>query len=106
MRLYLYPHRLCLREPFTVSHGTRTHQETLIVELRDGATVGLGEAPAIFYYGVTVADMQRRLTDLRAEIEAAALLPPDAFAARLRPHLHELPFALAALDTARHDLEA
>jgi hypothetical protein len=44
--------------PFTISNGrTKTHQPSLVVALELGPFIGIGEAPAIVYYGVTVEKM-------------------------------------------------
>ena len=106
LQLHLHPFRLRLREPFTVSHGTRTHQDTLVVELRHGPHRGFGEAPAIFYYHVTVAAMAERLNALRGPIEAADGRSPGDFWQQLAPTLADQPFALAAVDEAYQDLTA
>ncbi|SDL55235.1 L-alanine-DL-glutamate epimerase [Catalinimonas alkaloidigena] len=106
IQLRFHPFRLALLEPFTVSYGTRTHQETLIVALHDGQHSGFGEAPAIFYYGVTVQQFQDALEQHRDAIEAwnPADTTPEAFWETMAPRLATMPFALCALDCAAHDL--
>jgi L-alanine-DL-glutamate epimerase-like enolase superfamily enzyme len=82
-------------------------QRTLIVELRDGALSGYGEATANpHYYGVSIEGMIAALEALRPQIESAVIDSPEAFWARMEPFLREHPFALCALDVAVNDLFA
>lgn len=106
MQLHLHTYQLALREPFRITHGVRTHQPTLIVELRDGQVHGLGEATATSYYGLTIDGMQETLESLRSVIENTPLETPEQYWAALQPHLAGHPFELCALDVAAHDLWA
>ena len=57
MQLILHPFDLPLRHVFTISLDSHVVQPTLIVELRDGAHRGFGEATTNQYYGVTIASL-------------------------------------------------
>lgn len=106
MKLRLYPYNLELKSPFTITHGTRTHQPTLIVELMEDGHHGLGEATATRYYGLTLEGMQQTLEGLRAQIEGTLLETPEAYWEALHPLLAAHPFEHCALDVAAHDLHA
>lgn len=101
-----YPFELPFRYPFTIAKGTKTHQPTLIVSLGMGNLRGYGEAPAIHYYGVTVAAMQEMLEAKRQLIERYALTDPQRFWHFLHHLLPGQNFLIAALDIAGWDLFA
>lgn len=104
MKLHLHPFTLALRHTFTISHGRRDKQETLVVELRQGDLSGFGEAAAISYYGVSVAAMVEDLEKIRPLIEENAHQTPEALWNTCAPLLSHNSFALCALDMAMHDL--
>ena len=95
---------LPFRHPFTTSHGTKTHQPTLIVSLGLGPLAGFGEAPAIHYYGVTTEGMVGALEKVRPTIERYALMDPQRFWHFLHHLLPGEDFLIAALDIAGWDL--
>src|SRR5690606_26645067 len=88
------------------THGTKRAQETLIVELRDDGVSGFGESPASGTWHSRPEDVGRRLDALRARIEGLARATPEEAWPRLRAWLDGDTFALAAVDTALHDLHA
>jgi L-alanine-DL-glutamate epimerase-like enolase superfamily enzyme len=104
MELYLYAHDLKLSRTFRTSHGARDMQPTLIVGLKDGEHLGLGEATATSYYGLSIGQMVVNLERIRPLIEDTVLDTPEAYWEALRPHLRDYPFELCALDMAAHDL--
>ena len=106
MQLLFHQVDLRLKHTFTIAHDSRDVQPTLIVELRDDAVSGFGEATATRYYGVTVDGMVAALEALRTRIEGHDLANPEAFWAELQPHLTQNPFALCAIDQAAWDLWA
>ena len=86
---------------FTISRGTRTTAETVVVELADpdGPVLGRGECVPYAHYGETIEGVIAAIEGLRLQIEGGldriglqALLPPGA--------------ARNALDCAYWDLEA
>ncbi|PHN03630.1 dipeptide epimerase [Flavilitoribacter nigricans] len=106
MELHLHPFNLQLRHTFRIAHGARTHQPTLIVELRDGELSGFGEATATSYYGQSVEKMQETLEQLRSKIESSQWEKAEDFWEIMRPDLETNPFVQCALDVAAHDLAA
>jgi L-alanine-DL-glutamate epimerase-like enolase superfamily enzyme len=99
------PSNLPFEHPFTISNGrTKTHQPALIVQLSLGPFKGVGEAPAIVYYNITVEQMMAELEEKRTLVEKFALTDPE----RYWHYLHHLfpnnPFLVCALDMAAWDL--
>jgi L-Ala-D/L-Glu epimerase len=98
-------YELPFKHPFTISGGrTKTHQPTFIVELSLGPFTGYGEAPAIKYYNITVAQMAADLERKKTFVEKFAFTHPD----RYWHYLHHLfpnnPFLVCALDMAAWDM--
>lgn len=104
MKLEVYPFELELKDTFTISHGSRTSQSTLIVALSDGGHTGFGEAAATSYYGVTVEKMSKDIMSLNDLIAENIRLTPEALWELTFPHLKNNTFAQCALDIAMHDL--
>jgi L-alanine-DL-glutamate epimerase-like enolase superfamily enzyme len=91
--------------PFTISNGrTKTHQHSLMVRLSLGNWEGVGEAPAIAYYDVTVEAMMAQLEKHRKVIEKFALIDPERFWHFLHHLFPNDPFLVCALDMAGWDL--
>jgi L-Ala-D/L-Glu epimerase len=95
MRLSWEPLTLELKTPFKIAHGTFSHRYNVLVRLDEG----IGEAPAVVYYGETqevILDYLARVPDLGDDpfdLDAVlARLPAGSKAAR------------AAVDIALHDL--
>ena len=107
LELHFHVHTLRLRHTFTITHESRDVQPTLIVELRDGAFSGYGEATETTYYGVFIEGMKAQLDGVRSLIEHYPGGTPEEFYAFIEPHLkNDHPFALCALDVAYNDLYA
>lgn len=90
--------------PFQTSHGIKTHQPALLVALTLNGMTGVGEAPAIHYYHVTVEEMVEQLISKSAMIEKYAFTEPARFwhfCHHLFPNNH---FLVCALDMAYWDL--
>ena len=105
MELLLHNISLPLHHAFTISQGTTTVQENLLVELREHGEAGYGEgASSHTYQAFTAATMRADLESARGRIEAEALDEPAALWDRLLPVLGHNRFALCALDEAAHDL--
>ena len=103
--MQLIAHRFdhILRHPFTISKGTRDSQPSLIVELQQDGYSGYGEAPAIFYYGVTVQGLAGEDMRIRDALAGKKLSTPEALWDWLaQKDIH--PFLLSALDQAAYDL--
>lgn len=87
-----------LTAPFAIARGTIDRQETLRVEIVEGAVRGRGEAVGVTYQGETPRTMRQQVEAIRSDIEAGAsrealidLLPAGG--------------ARAACDAALWDLE-
>lgn len=104
MKLTLHEANIPIRHPWTTSHGTRTHQRNLIVELSDGQHSGFGEGASIPYYGVTYDTMSAALEAVRPSIERDSIDDPATFWGDMQPLLKDQMFALCALDEAATDL--
>ncbi|HRF27047.1 MAG TPA: dipeptide epimerase, partial [Ferruginibacter sp.] len=90
--------------PFTISKGSKTHQPSLLVELRHFSIAGYGEAPAISYYQIPVEKMMADLEAKKAFVTRFAFSDPE----RYWHYLHHLfphnPFLVCALDMAGWDI--
>jgi L-alanine-DL-glutamate epimerase-like enolase superfamily enzyme len=106
LQLKYYSFDLAFEYPFTISKGTKTHQPTLITSLGLGNYTGYGEATAISYYHVSVADMIASLDEKRGMIERYALTDPQRFWHFLHHLIPGQHFLTAALDIAGWDLFA
>ena len=105
MKLRYWQQNLPFQYPFSISNGrTKTHQPALVVTLELGPFTGIGEAPAIVYYNITVEQMMADLESKRTLVEKFALTDPE----RYWHYLHHLfpnnPFLVCALDIACWDL--
>lgn len=104
MQLRLHKFDLPLKHPFTISRGTVSVQQTLIVELGDAGHSGYGEATTNSYYDATYDCMVPTIEAVRPRLEAAELADPVQLWAAMTPNFADGPFALCALDQAAHDL--
>lgn len=93
-----------LKNTFTISHGSRDFQPTLIVILKDGGFTGFGEAAATVYYGVTVEKMITSIKSVEPIIAENIHRTPEELWELTFPKLKDNPFAQCALDMAMHDL--
>lgn len=104
MELKTYKFDLELKDTFTISHGSRNFQPTLIVALSESGFTGYGEAAATSYYGVTVEKMQASLKSVEALVAENIHRTPEELWELTFPQLKDNPFAQCALDIAMHDL--
>ncbi|MDX1544556.1 MAG: dipeptide epimerase [Christiangramia sp.] len=104
MQLKFYPFDLELKNTFTISHGSRDFQSSLIVELSEGEFSGYGEAAATSYYGVTIDKMIASIKGVEKIVAENIQLSPEELWELTIPHLKNNPFAQCALDMAMHDL--
>lgn len=106
MELILRAFNLKLKHTFTISRESIDFQPSLIVELKSDGFSGFGEATSNPYYKTTVPIMMQDLEKIRALIENTQDETPEAFWAKIYPHLKKDMFALCALDMAYTDLYA
>jgi len=104
MRLKIHTYNLELRNPFTISRGTRTHIPSLIVELIYNGKSGFGEATANPYYETEIEVLALELENHRHYVEVEPNLSPENFWLKMYPYFKDKMFLLCALDEAYHDL--
>lgn len=105
MKLRYWQQNLPFQYPFTISNGrTKTHQPALVVTLELGPFTGIGEAPAIVYYNITVEQMMADLESKRTLVEKFALTDPERYWHYLHHLFPNTPFLVCALDIACWDL--
>lgn len=90
--------------PFTISKGTKTHQQTLIVELDNRGIKGYGEAPAISYYNIPVSKMIEDIGRKKIFIEKYAFTEPERYWHYLHHLYPQNNFLVCALDIAAWDM--
>ena len=106
MELIVRAYDLKLKHTFTISRESIDFQPSLIVELKSDGYSGYGEATSNPYYKTTVPVMMADLNKIRSIIESTIDETPEAFWAKIHPHLKHDMFALCALDMAYTDLYA
>ena len=104
MKIRLHEYNLPLRHPFTISRGTITVQDTLIVELQQDGVSGYGEATINTYYDAAMADMKKHFTNMESVLASHIFSDTDSFWNLCTTHLYDAPCVFAALDCAAHDL--
>lgn len=104
MKLEFFKYTLELKDTFTISHGSRNFQETLIVAVTSGGYTGYGEAAATSYYGVSTEGMIAAIKKVAPILEKSIDLSPEEIWELTYPKLKQHPFAHCALDMALHDL--
>jgi L-alanine-DL-glutamate epimerase-like enolase superfamily enzyme len=87
------------KSAFSISYKTRTHAQTVLVELSDGPFVGRGEAAGVSYRGETVDSLLEQISAVQSDIRNG--MTRHDLQARLTPG-----GARNALDCAFWDLEA
>lgn len=104
MKLHYFTYNLPFQYPFSISgNRIKSHQPTLVVVLELGNFYGVGEAPAIDYYNVTLNSMIETIEAKKQLIEKFAFTEPDRYWHYLH-HLLENNFLVGALDIAAWDL--
>ena len=104
MKVRYWSYNLKFRHPFTISKGTKTHQQTLIVELEHFGIKGYGEAPAISYYNIPVEKMIEDLEGKKVFVEKFAFTEPERYWHYLHHVFPQNHFLVCALDIAAWDL--
>ena len=104
MKLEFFKYKLELKDTFTISHGSRDFQETLIVAVTSGNYTGYGEAAATSYYGISTDAMIAAIKKVEPILEENINLSPEVIWELTYPLLKDQPFAHCALDMALHDL--
>jgi L-Ala-D/L-Glu epimerase len=104
MKIRHIAYNLRFKHPFTISHGTKTHQPIFVVSIEQFGITGYGEAPAISYYNIPVEKMIDDLEIRLPVIEKFAFTEPSRFWHFLHHLIPDNPFLVCALDIAAWDL--
>lgn len=104
MRLSFHTFNLELKDTFTISHGSRNFQPSLIVELNHEGFSGYGEAAATSYYGVSLENMMSAIRKAEPLLAENINLSPEELWELTSPFFKNNSFAQCALDIAVHDL--
>jgi L-Ala-D/L-Glu epimerase len=104
MKLIYKTHNLKFQFPFTISHGTKEHQPTLVVALNHLGYTGFGEAPAINYYNISVDKMVDDLERKKLFVEKFAFTEPQRYWHYLHHLFPQNNFLVCALDMAGWDI--
>lgn len=103
MKLHWQIVKLQLKEAFSISYGTYTFREALIVSVSKNNIVGYGECTAIDYYGIDLNSFLLKLESIQALIEKQSIKHPTEFYSFLESlNLHS--FLRSALDCSYWDL--
>lgn len=94
---------LILKEAFTISYGSYTQRESLIVRLSQDGKSGYGECVQIDYYGISLNAFEFKLREIKSVIENQPITHPGYFYATLKTVVSDS-FLRSALDCAFWDL--
>ncbi len=99
-------YRLELASPFTISKGTFTHRNALVIKLQDGQHYGLGEVTEISYYDIDLERLTKLISTNYERLCSLDLPSPEEYHQELQPILGHEPFLCSAFDCAAYDLFA
>ncbi len=103
MKLNFQIVRFKLKETFSISYGSYSYRDALVVSLSKKGSTGYGECTAIDYYGIDLDVFILKLESIQALIEKQSISYPIEFYAFLENlNLHS--FLRSALDCAYWDL--
>lgn len=88
------------KTPFQTAHGIKTHQKALLISLSYGNISGLGEAPYIPYYNITIEKMIEDLQSKCHLIQQYQFTEPERFWHYCHHLFPENHFLVCALDMA------
>lgn len=94
------------KTPFRISHGVRTHTDTLFVKISHDGIEGIGEASHVPYYGITVKESIALIESCSSEIEALFGKSHEEFWRGINTLFGENHFAKCAVDIAYYDWKA
>jgi L-alanine-DL-glutamate epimerase-like enolase superfamily enzyme len=103
MKLHFQIVRLKLKETFSISYGSYSHRDALVVSLTKHNKTGYGECTAIDYYGIDLNAFILKLESIQSLLEKREIIYPTEFYLFLESlNLHF--FLCSALDCAYWDL--
>lgn len=103
MQLSIQQFELQLKNPFNITHSSRTSQKTLVLSLKKDGHTGYGEAVAVSYYGLQAEAMHDYFKQRKKQLEHLPFESPEQYWQSALPILKEQPFLLCALDVAVND---
>jgi L-Ala-D/L-Glu epimerase len=104
MKLELHRLSLPLKNPFTISRGSITNQNSLVVELEHHGVQGFGEVTENSFYGHTLDSITASLKKIEKQLVRLEGESPLDLWTEFHQVLEGDMFALSALDMAAHDL--
>ncbi len=105
MKLKLHRYCLPLANPFTISRGSITTQNSLIVEFEHDSLRGFGEVTENSYYGHTLGSIESSLRHIEDRLFRYAEESPLNLWSEFLRGMNGDTFAMSALDMAAHDLQ-
>lgn len=105
MKMTLHRVKLPLREPFTISRGTRTFQHSIYVCLEHDGAIGFGEVCENEFYGQSFDSISNSLEKASPAIDRYISEPPEEVWSTVASLVDGDMFALSALDIAAYDLQ-
>lgn len=104
MQLSYQTYQLPFQYSFTISKATKTHQQTVIVELEHLGIKGYGETSIISYYPYSVEKIIADIEKKKPFIEKFAFTAPERYWHYLHHLIPDNPFLVCALDMAAWDI--
>ncbi|MCG2611646.1 chloromuconate cycloisomerase [Flavobacterium sp. SM15] len=95
--------RFHLKETFSISYGSYSFREALVVQISKHGYSGYGECTGIDYYHISLEDFDRKLHTIKEKIESQKINHPTEFY-RFLEELQLPSFLRSALDCAYWDL--
>lgn len=104
MKLSYQTYQLPFQYPFTISKATKTHQQTIVLELEHLGIKGYGETPIISYYPYSLEKIIDDIEKKKTFIEKFAFTTPERYWHYLHHLIPNNPFLVCALDMAAWDI--
>lgn len=104
MKLSYQTYQLPFQYPFTISKATKTHQQTVIIELEHFGIKGYGETPIISYYPYSIEKIIADIEKKKTFIEKFAFTTSERYWHYLHHLIPDNPFLVCALDIAAWDI--
>lgn len=96
-------YRLELYHPFTVTHASRTHQNILLIQVKNNGITGWGEASIASYHPIPIEALQAFFETVKPSLENIPFDDPLSFWKKTNPLLKDHPALQCALDIAVYD---
>jgi len=107
MIVKVHLNKLLLKQKFTISHGSYSHRDQLLIELRENNLSGFGETIAIDYYDINIETLEKEARRIIPEVNAFDISKGhQEFYEFLLQRLPTNAFLRAAFDCAYIDLKS